>query len=80
MSYDEDIFLIDDEKQPLMPILVSSILAVITTVVLVWVFFETIRRVQIGDYSYFVILLVFTLGAALVAYSIIRKESQEDNL
>jgi hypothetical protein len=44
------------------------------------VILETIRRVQLGDYSHSIILFVFASGAALVAYYIIKREGQENGL
>ncbi|MHA2140866.1 MAG: hypothetical protein ACXADC_00415 [Candidatus Thorarchaeota archaeon] len=78
MNDDEAFFRLEDESPSSYQIWISSILAVIVTAVLVWVVFETIRRVQIGDYSYYLILLVFMSGATLIAYSIIIRERQEE--
>lgn len=80
MNDDEMVFLFEDEKTSIYPTLISSIIAVIATAVLVWLLFEAMRRVQMGDYSLFVILLVFVSGAVLIAYSILVRENEEIEL
>ncbi len=80
MNDDEMVFLFEDEKTSIYPTLISSIIAVIATAVLVWLLFEAMRRVQMGDYSLFVILLVFVSGAVLIAYSIFVRENEEIEL
>ena len=74
------VFLFEGEKSSIYPTLISSIIAVIATAVLVWLLFEAMRRVQMGDYSLFVILLVFVSGAVLIAYSIFVRENEEIEL
>ena len=80
MTDDEMVFLFEDEKTSIYPTLISSIIAVIATAVLVWLLFEAMRRVQMGDYSLFVILLVFVSGAVLIAYSIFVREDEKIEL
>jgi hypothetical protein len=80
MNDDEAFFLFENENQSIYPILISSIIAVIMTGLFVWLFFEAIRLVQTGDYSLFVILLVFVSGAAIIAYTVLMRENEEDEV
>jgi hypothetical protein len=79
MNDDEASFLSGNENPSIYPILIPSIIAVILTAVFVYLFFEAIRLVQTGDYSLFVILLVFVSGAAIIAYTVIMRENEEDD-
>jgi uncharacterized membrane protein len=79
MNDDETSFLSGNENSSTYPILIPSIIDVILTAVFVWLFFEAIRLVQTGDYSLFVILLVFVSGAAIIAYTVIMRENEEDD-
>ncbi len=80
MNDDEAFFLFGNENPSIYPILISSIISVIVTAVFVWLFFEAIRLVQTGDYSLFVILLVFVSGAAIIAYTVFMRENEEDDV
>ncbi|MHA1925638.1 MAG: hypothetical protein ACW974_06960 [Candidatus Thorarchaeota archaeon] len=80
MNDNEALFLFGDKKPSIYPTLISSIIAVIMTAVLIWLLFEAIRLIQIGDYSLFLILLVFVSGAVLIAYSKILREDEDTGL
>ncbi|MHA2020254.1 MAG: hypothetical protein ACW98J_02880 [Candidatus Thorarchaeota archaeon] len=80
MNDDEAFFLFGKENPSIYPIMISSIIAVIVTAVFVWLFFEAIRLVQTGDYSLFVILLVFVSGAGIITYIVFLRENEEDDV
>jgi predicted Na+-dependent transporter len=80
---DDDIFLLDeeyDESTSIHSTIISSIIAIIATGVLVWLLFETIRRMQTGDYSLFVILLIIVSGATFIVCSMIMKGNDNNEL
>lgn len=80
MNDDESFFLFGDDNPSIYPTVISSIIAVILTAVLVWLLFEAIRLIQVGDYSLFIVLLVFVSGAVLIVYSVIMRENESDEL
>ena len=78
MNDEELIIVFEDQKTSIYPTLVSSIMSIIAMAVIVWMLFEAIRLVQTGDYSLFLILLVIVSGAAIVAYSVLMSDDEEE--
>ncbi|MHA2192269.1 MAG: hypothetical protein ACXAAR_02450 [Candidatus Thorarchaeota archaeon] len=80
MNDDEMSFRFEEDTSSLYPTVITSIIGVIMCAILVIAPFEAIRRMQMGDYSLYAILLVIVSGTVLVVCSMIIKENEDSEL